>query len=98
MEGRTPIKLNGNQSENWKVWLQKFEIFSTATGLDNKPQKIQCAQSIHLNSRIKKRTRGEIQCIFHAEEKYNLRALQIFYETTKWRTSGTVCYHAEKSS
>lgn len=50
MEARIPIQpinLNGNVAENWKQWLQRFEIYSTATELDTKEEKIQCAQLLH---------------------------------------------------
>ncbi|KAB0791938.1 hypothetical protein PPYR_03738 [Photinus pyralis] len=42
-----PMKLSGNLAENWKSWIQRFEIYSTATELDGKDQKIQCAQMLH---------------------------------------------------
>ncbi|KAF2882512.1 hypothetical protein ILUMI_23648 [Ignelater luminosus] len=38
------FNLNGNASENWKIWLQRFEVYSTATDLDTKAEKVQCAQ------------------------------------------------------
>lgn len=50
MEARLPlqpINLMGNVAENWKQWLQKFEIYSTAVELDAKQEKIQCAQLLH---------------------------------------------------
>lgn len=42
-----PIKLEGNVAENWKQWLQRFEIYSAATELDKKDERIQCAQLLY---------------------------------------------------
>ncbi|KAB0792848.1 hypothetical protein PPYR_14807 [Photinus pyralis] len=47
---RRPIEqlnLSGNVAENWKSWIQRFEIYSTATELDVKAEKTQCAQLLH---------------------------------------------------
>lgn len=41
------LSTKGNIAENWKHWLQRFEIYSTATDLDSKPEKIQCAQLLY---------------------------------------------------
>ena len=40
--------LKGNISENWKKFLQRSEIFATASELDKKEEKTQCAQLLHL--------------------------------------------------
>lgn len=43
----SPLNFKGNMAENWKAWVQKFEIYSTATELDEKAERIQCAQLLH---------------------------------------------------
>lgn len=40
--------MSGNLDENWKVWIQKFEIFSIASELNKKPQNVQFAQLLYL--------------------------------------------------
>ncbi|KAK9701900.1 hypothetical protein QE152_g30315 [Popillia japonica] len=47
MEKIQPLDTKGNTVLNWKNCLQRFEIFSTATDLDSKTEKIQCAQLLH---------------------------------------------------
>jgi hypothetical protein len=41
-KGLLPLQLTGNLSQNWRRWIQKFEIFATATELNKKDEKIQC--------------------------------------------------------
>lgn len=41
------LNLQGNIKENWRIWKQKFEIYSTATELNKKDEKIQCAQLLY---------------------------------------------------
>ena len=50
MEGLKPPKrmvLEGNLSENWKRWKRNFEWFSTATGMAEKAEQLQCATLLH---------------------------------------------------
>ncbi|KAK9695995.1 hypothetical protein QE152_g32197 [Popillia japonica] len=50
MEAETKLSalnLQGNIKENWRIWKQKFEIYSTATELNKKDEKIQCAQLLY---------------------------------------------------
>ena len=44
----TPMLFTGNLAENWRRFRQKFEIYSTATELEKKGEKTQCAQLIYL--------------------------------------------------
>ena len=43
-----PLQLTGNVAEKWTSWRQRFEIYSTATELNKKAEKVQCAQLLHL--------------------------------------------------
>lgn len=38
-----PLNLQGNFLENWKSWFQRFKLFSTASGIGKKSEKVQCA-------------------------------------------------------
>lgn len=38
---------HGNLAENWRKWRQRFEIYSVATELNKKDEKVQCAQLLH---------------------------------------------------
>ncbi|KAH0813199.1 hypothetical protein GEV33_009592 [Tenebrio molitor] len=46
-KGLSPLQINGNTTDNWKRWIQKFEIYATATELTTKPENIQCAQLLY---------------------------------------------------
>jgi SepF-like predicted cell division protein (DUF552 family) len=46
-KGLSPLQINGNITDNWKRWIQKFEIYATATELTTKPENIQCAQLLY---------------------------------------------------
>lgn len=43
-----PMSVNGNMMENWKLWKQKYEIYSIATELNKKSEEIQCNMFLHL--------------------------------------------------
>ena len=34
-----PLNLQGNLSENWRKWKQRFELFSSASGLSEKDER-----------------------------------------------------------
>ncbi len=38
--------LQGNLVENWKIWLQKFELF--CSGIASKLEDVQCAMFLHV--------------------------------------------------
>ena len=45
-----PEQLNlesGNIDENWRQWRQQFEVFSLASGLGEKSEKVQAATFLH---------------------------------------------------
>jgi hypothetical protein len=42
------LSFDGNLSENWKKWLQSFELYMVATGKDEKSGKVQCANFLHV--------------------------------------------------
>ena len=42
------LSLNGNITENWRRWKQRFNIFSLASGLSGKGAKVQAASFLHV--------------------------------------------------
>ncbi|XP_074035798.1 uncharacterized protein [Leptinotarsa decemlineata] len=46
--GVPPMAMNGNLSENWKFWRQRFETYLAATEINKKEEKTQCAQLLTL--------------------------------------------------
>ena len=42
------LSLEGNLSENWRVWIQKFDIYLIASGIAEKSEKIKCATFLHV--------------------------------------------------
>lgn len=45
--GITPLSMNGNVSENWKLWKARFQNYLIASEVIKKDQKTQCAQLLH---------------------------------------------------
>ncbi|XP_063965835.1 uncharacterized protein K02A2.6-like [Lytechinus pictus] len=51
MDGMRPpeaFSLQGNITDNWKRWKQRFELYLTASGLDKKDSKVQTATLLHI--------------------------------------------------
>ncbi|KAF2887813.1 hypothetical protein ILUMI_18358 [Ignelater luminosus] len=46
-KGLSPLQVSGNLAEKWKKWIQKFDIYVTATELNKKSEAIQCAQLLY---------------------------------------------------
>lgn len=42
------LSLQGNLAENWRSWIQRFELFLTASGIAEKSKEIQCATFLHV--------------------------------------------------
>ncbi len=42
------LNLEGNLEENWRVWLQKFEIYLVTRGISEKSEKEKCATFLHI--------------------------------------------------
>ena len=42
-----PLSLEGNVSENWRRWIQRWELYVKASGADKKPEATQCAIFLH---------------------------------------------------
>lgn len=42
------LSLQGNLAENWQNWIQRFELFCTASGISEKSEKVQCATFPHI--------------------------------------------------
>ena len=43
-----PLILQGNLSENWRKWKQRFELYSAASGLKDKDEGVQSATLLHV--------------------------------------------------
>ena len=43
-----PLKLDENLALNWKSWYNAFDIYATAAGVANKPEKVQCCVFLHV--------------------------------------------------
>ena len=43
-----PLRIDGNLSENWKKWWQRFEFYLTATGISEKDNKIKTSTFLHV--------------------------------------------------
>ena len=43
-----PLNLQGNLTENWRKWKQRFKLFSSASGLSEKDEKVQLATLLHV--------------------------------------------------
>ena len=41
------LSLDGNASENWRKWKQRWNLYSVASGANNKPEATQCAIFLH---------------------------------------------------
>lgn len=42
------LSLEGNLAENWRSWIQKFELYLIASGIAEKSEKIKCATFLHV--------------------------------------------------
>ena len=42
------LAMEGNLAENWKEWIQGFELYLTATGIGEKAEKVQVATFLHV--------------------------------------------------
>ncbi len=38
----------GNLAENWRTWIQKFDLYLIATGIAEKSDKVKCATFLHV--------------------------------------------------
>ena len=43
-----PLCLEGNLAENWRSWSAGFDLFLTASGIDEKDEAVQAATFLHL--------------------------------------------------
>ena len=41
------LSLQGNPSENWRRWIQRFDLYLTASGKIKEDEKVQCAILLH---------------------------------------------------
>ena len=42
------LSLQGNLSENWRKWKQRFELYMTASGISDKDERVQSATLLHV--------------------------------------------------
>lgn len=42
------LSFDGNLAENWRTWIQKFELYLIATGIAEKSKKVNCATFLHV--------------------------------------------------
>ena len=42
------LSLQGNPSENWRRWIQQFDLYLTASGKIKEDEKVQCAILLHV--------------------------------------------------
>ena len=42
------LSFEGNLAENWRTWIQKFELYLIATGIEEKSEKVKCATFLHV--------------------------------------------------
>ena len=74
---------------NWKAWYDSFDIYATAAGVNNKPEKVQCCIFLHVAG-------AEAQKVFRTiemapEDKDKLRPLvEAFREYCEGKTNLTV--------
>lgn len=43
-----PLKFDGNISENWRKWKQKWMLYAKASGVEKKDEATQCAVLLHV--------------------------------------------------
>jgi hypothetical protein len=43
------LNLEGNLAENFTEWIQSFELYLTATGIEEKTEKVQVATFLHVS-------------------------------------------------
>ena len=43
-----PLNLDDNLSMNWRAWYDSYQIYATAAGVSNKPEKVQCCVFLHV--------------------------------------------------
>lgn len=86
-----PLVLSGNTGENWRRWIQRFNIYMTATGSDSKTEKVKIAILLHalgeealeVYNSLSVELEGEnetMQDIVTAMEKYCLPRKNIVFE------------------
>lgn len=86
-----PLILSGNTGENWRRWIQWFNIYMTATGSDSKSEKVKIAILLHalgeealeVYNSLSIEPHGEnetIQDIVTALEKYCLPRKNVVFE------------------
>lgn len=60
----------GNLAENWRAWIQKFDLYLIATGIAEKSEKVKCATFLHVAGDDAIKTAQDIS---------------IFLKSTSWR-------------
>lgn len=48
MKPPTSLSLEGNLAENWRIWIQRFELFLVASGIGKKSDAVKRATFLHV--------------------------------------------------
>ena len=48
LKAPAPLMLEGNLAQNWKTWINAYEIYAGATGASSKSEKVQCFHFLHV--------------------------------------------------
>jgi len=87
-----PLVLSGNTGENWRRWIQRFNIYMTASGSDSKVEKVKIAILLHalgeealevynsLSVESEEEEETTMQDIVTALEKYCLPRKNVVFE------------------
>lgn len=65
------LSLQGNLTENWRTWIQKFELFCTAA---EQTEKVQCATFLHVAGEEAIQVWNTF--VFHDDEKDKIEVLK----------------------
>lgn len=68
------LSLQGNLAEKWRTWIQKFELFCSASGVAEQTQKVQCATFLHVAGEEAMQVWNTF--VFHDDEKDKIEVLK----------------------
>lgn len=91
-----PLKLSGNVSENWQIWLANFKNYLVASETYLKDEKIQCARLLHfmgenalqINNTLKisDKEKDNLQVLIQKFDNYFTPKRNLVYERYKFFT------------
>lgn len=84
------LKVEGDLLENWKFWKQRFELYSVASGLSEKEEKVQCAMllltigdeglQLYNTFHFTATEKDKIEVLFKKFEEYCIKSKNVIYE------------------